>query len=363
MFHLFNKVYLEHEKWFSTKYESVILANGDLPHPVTRLSGFKAVNVPKFKEYIQSEFSGEEDNFWKSLINQNPNIGYNIFVDQSLFDQLMLTYWKNIFKDLDVENAYLLYKFNFLNEKLKRYNRIDRADNIPSDWENNIPMTLEKFSPLFASAPRIPSLLKLDKGSVSFEYLMANYFFQPDGPCTEKFLRKLKDFSWQVWFSDVEIMRGEIINSFYDIRRIIPDADLDILSIESVENFIHTEPKLKWLLDPDFNINNLSYVIKTYPKEVFVELAQAMHQCWGFKYKLEEPQFENKTYENDYILPTTYVFEGRYVDFLMKSINESFGCVFVNDSLLDKANQLLPLFIYEKVRSAKIEDLKFLRLS
>lgn len=351
MFHLFDNVYLEHESRYSTKYYHYVLSSQGMRHPALRHTEAHIHNVKPFEQFLQDDFKASENVFWNKISENPKNQKLVLFVDDELLLRFQIGYWRSILKNPSADNLYQLYSYHTLDMKLKRYLYVE--DSLTNHQDYILPDQLSKevFTEKVSSTPPIEAFQKMDKSRVGFELLLANHFLTDK--YRSSFLDRLKELSWRAWFDDVEILRSEIINSFYDLKRIFPHASSIFPDVKLTEHFILSEPKLSWVLDPRFGERDIEYVKKTYSKEMFLELGETILKCMEGK--------DNNVEEH--ILPTEYVFDDRYEDLLNRNINKQFGCLFVNDQLKKKTNQLLPLLVYEKVRENKIPDLSFMELN
>lgn len=362
MFHLFNRIYLEHEKWYSSKYEYLFLFQSGGKHPLSRTVDFPFEEIPTFQHYLDDHCSGSEETFWQELINKPRKKKFVLYVDSELYFQFQLQYWKSIFENLSVKDAYELHKFYYLDRHLKKYLFHDRGDVTHSDFEENSFLNFSEFADRFDKVPVIEALALMHKGNVSFEYLLGDYYFDKKSKYAAAFQTKLKNLCWKIWFDDIEILRSEIINAFYDIKKVIPTAQFSLDDVISVDQFIRSEPCLSWILDKNFNEDNIDYIKDTYSQDVFIEFPKKFRQAWDLRISSTDPKILEKITIQDYHLPTEQLFEGKYIEILEDNIQKNFGCRFVDETLRNKANQLLPCFVYDKVRSGKTEELKFLKL-
>lgn len=362
MFHFTGRIYLEHEKWYNSKYDHEILYTETSNHPAARTVNFDFAKLPSFKEVVDEKYEGSEQTFWEKTLAQAKNKKFVIFADSALYLRFQAQYWKSIFEDLSAENAYRLHKFYYQDKKLKQFLYVDRAGAKAHDIDDNPFLSFEDYAKVYNEAPIIDAFAQLNKGDVSFEYLLGNYFFDKKSPYAPAFKTKLKNLCWKIWFNDMEILRSELINSFYDINKVIPSVHLDIEDVTSFEEIFKKEPKLRWMQDPDFNEDNIDYVRDTYDSETLEDLAKSFRDNWDLKILSEDKEILSKIKIQDHILPTKKVFEEKYLELLDENIQKNFGCRFVDEFLRNKANQLLPCMIYDKARTNQTDQLSFLKL-
>lgn len=359
MFHLFNRVYLERKEFYNTNMPHLILFSEEGDHPISSQVSLDLDKIPGFGSYLEINHCGDIENFWKQLVEKPSKEGLVIFADQKLFISLQIQYWKSIFKKSNVKDVYKLYKFYFLDKKIKNILPTSQSDiaQIVEDY-----LSEEEFHQLYDSIESSKVILSMDKSIVSFEYLLANYFLNEKGAYSLAFMERLKELSWKVFFDNIEILRWEILNSFYDLKKIIPGAELNFNDIASVEQFIQSELKLRWILDPAVCKRDIQYTLSTYPKEIFLDITREVGSAWVANPNIPSDVFRLILESEDHYQVIECVYESRYLDLLSKSISKNFGCIFVSDDFNNKANQILPLFIYDKKRTNQLTELEFLEL-
>lgn len=362
MFHLFNNVYLEHVQFYHSQFTHVIIPSEESSHPVSKIANVDLGRIPGIEEFLNMHHEGKLDNFWEWLLSESHEEPFVVFVDQKLYTRLQLQFWKSIFEDGTAEDIYKLYRF-FCNDKLiKRLLSVERPRNLFGETQPLLILTKDEFNTEFENMTRSEALLVMDKSQLSFEYLLANYYLAPESPLAMKFMEKVEDLSWKAFFDNMSILRNEILNSFYDIKRIFPDADIDFYNFESIEKFVKNEPRLKWISDLKFHDRVRNHVTRYYNKEIFLHLTREMAKA-----VLQSPEVSGDLIEkvidcDDQIKIINCVFDKKYKELLLDNINKKFGCFFISDDLNNRSNQLLPLFIYEKIREQKIDDLSFLKI-
>jgi hypothetical protein len=174
-------------------------------------------------------------------------------------------------------------------------------------------------------------------------------------------LKKIEDLSWDIFLDNMNILKSEILTSLYDIKQLIPDARIDFLRPDSVKDFLMTEKKLKWIVDPQFNVGEKDYIVSHYGKDLFIDILKTMKVCMDYGGQTSLTSFQNSR-EEEYIEIVSYIFEGKFLELLEWNVNKGFGCLFLSCEEL-RYNFLLPLFVYEKRRERKPESLRFMKLS
>lgn len=283
---------------------------------------------------------------------------YSVYVDSKVLIQLIIQFWKSIFKEPSVDALYRLYNFLILDNKLKSYLLTDdRLRNKAKFNEAIYYISKAEFTEIYDSAPRIQCLMDLDKSILGFECLLANYFVPEASRYKECFEERLGRLAWLSWFSDIQILRAELLTGFYDLNKILPDLKLNLEEPISIEQTILGNKHLAWMLDPKFEENNMDYILRKYGKNIFIDLHQHMVFAKGAESK-KNTVTDNQLFFNYQVNLTNLVFDENYEEFLKQDIADGFGCQLINDHLMHKANQLFVSYVYDKVRSNELNNLK-----
>lgn len=328
-------------------------------HPLANVLGLVDSEMPSFEDILSERYESRPEKLWQDLLSKNPKQRFNFFVDTEILNKTLLQYWKSIFVNHTADSLFQLYNFFILDNRLKSF--LQKSGQIipRQQFYNSINfMTRDEFNALYEQVQPVDVLRNADKRIFSFEYLMADYFFNPNSKYAGAFKTKMKNLAWRSWINDAEILKGEILNAFYDVRKLVPHIKIDFTSIPQVEHIILNEPMLRWILDDQFHEDNADYIRATYDKQIFLDLHRNMYSSWGGKSETFDALREGQTLADDQFMLTELVFEERYDEFLVKDIEKGFGSVFTNDHLRQKSNQLLPGFIYEKVRNNRTNELQ-----
>lgn len=358
MVHLFYKVYLKHESQYDSNHDSYMLFCEKKDHPLKKILDIGDVQVPAFEEEFAEKFSSDYEKFWLFLI-QKTKERFDFYVDSELLHKFLIQFWKSIFKNANANEIYKLHSFYILDSRLKSFLQNDFAFGFRSELQRNVSfLSYEQFEVIYNEMPTVNVLKHADKSAFSFEYLMANYFSNPESQYAKAFKEKVYRLAWKSWVNDTEILKAEILNAFYDIKKLIPSIDIDLSKPQQVEQYLLTNPYLSWMLDKDFNENNPDYIRRNYNKNIFIELHKNMHTSWGASSETVNKISEEKFFIDDQIMQTDLLFDEKYDEYLQKNIDKGFGCIFINDHLRHKSNQIFASYIYEQVRNKQLENLK-----
>lgn len=344
MFHLFGRTYLDHDVFYNTKYMPVVLSSVEKPHPISEKLGEKFGTILPFDQIIAQDFNGSLERFWSSMIQDVRSKKTVIFADSECYHQLLIQYWKSIFKNADLSFLHDLYQTHIADNDLKTVMNIERADNYKKLRPGELPrITPEEFETLYIKSPVIECLNYKSKEEVSFEYLLAEFSLEPSGELAPAFLQKLKLLCWRTWLSDVFSLRNDFLGSYFHF-----DKDLE------VKSYLEKNPLTTWFLDPNFHENNIDYICKKYTPAPFVALSHLINPG--------EAKGNGNTWDS-FITVTEALFQGKYQELLQADIENRKGCTFIRDHLLNESNQLLASKIYEDIRLKNIKNLTKFKLA
>lgn len=336
-----------------------------MPHPISRLANRDIGASSEWGDYLAQNFEGQENLFWKHLIDYPAKRPFVVFCDSELFHRLQLSYWRNIFAEPTAQTLFDLYNYYRLDSQLKSHLLHMRRGKILKETFGYYPeRSFEDFSLSYDAAESISALLWLDKGMVSFEYLLAHYAVEPDSAYGKSLIAKVRSLAWKRWFNDIESLKSELLNCALDWSKMFPDLKEGLALIPELTTLLDTDPRFRWITDEDFNGDNLRYLLGTYPKQVFLDIIQKrdnVAQTVGIvapNGKIERREFVNL----DVVEQTNCLFDNEIERLLDYDVNRGFGCIFVADQLQSRSNQVFASLLYSAIRNRKLEELARFRL-
>ena len=112
MFHLFNKVYIDAEWHVSSKYNFVLLTKERKEHPLSRVLGFQVEPTTRIEDYLNSQHHGSIENFWTYLLQIEPQKKFVIYLDEELYLDFILQYWKSLYPNSSINHIANLFHFH-----------------------------------------------------------------------------------------------------------------------------------------------------------------------------------------------------------------------------------------------------------
>lgn len=341
MIHLFNKVYLRHETEYDSFAKSILLLSNAKDHPLVGLLNIPQIEAPTFDYVLQTYFDNNIEVFWDEMREKTER--FDIFTDTTIMLKLAIQFWKSIFVNATVDSLYELLNFYMADLRLKSFIFRDISFERWKVYQDSHKfMTKEKFAELFEETRPSEVLMSLPKDNLSFEFLLADSYFNPNSKYKGALLDKVKNLAWKTVFHDIEDIKSEIFNGIYDIKKMVPHVEVSPENLDQLEQIIYKEPSLRWLVDEKIENQNIDYVRNAYDKETFLTFFRHL----GF------PE------DYEFVVRMKLAFDGKYEEYLDKDIRKGFGSAFTGDTMRQKANQLLTSYIYDRIRSGKTEELK-----
>ena len=346
MFHLFNSVYLNFDFNFEPAGKDFILASdiyGNKPM-ITVQNNEVYQSQPSFEDLIKYSFTGEED-FWAKLIARNKKVV--VYVKPSQLYKLQTKYLKSVFKHASVQDLHKIHVSFIESTRLRSYVEDSRSpDQRKHKTLTSInSLSLEEFEELYNSTEVSKVLQSLDKTTLSFEYLLADYVYNKNSQYKSALLAKSEVMIWDNWFNELEYLRYETIFGSLDLNKLDPNIELGIGTIEEA---LAQSELLKWIVDPDFAYNR-EYITTNYDYKTFNSLWDKIYSLYGVSEDMSETNELINT--------------NMYEELLTRDINRGFGCTYTGEMFKEKANHVFASYCYNIARTNDTSSLAPYRLT
>jgi hypothetical protein len=339
MFHLTNKSYLEYDFKFTLQYPYAVASDRWSEHPLVDVNHEAAKQEPSFPELLENEYENDLEKKTHKFV---------LYVDPDTFLNLQIQYWKSLYKGISLEDTYFLYKTYVESVRLNSYIFME------SQWEpasmawskENILSEVKlvdftKFKLMFNKVESVKAIENMDKRRVSFEYLLIDYFADENSPYRLELLDRVKKLTWDNWLDELEHLKYEILSGALDAHKLDPNIETNV---GSIEEGLSKSDILSWTVDPLFN-ENVDYIRQTYDHRIFVPCWQRLADQWGVGY--DDMDELNELINSD-----------NYEELLRRDIARGYGCSYTRTRFMNKANQVLATWCYERVRQGDIPILK-----
>jgi len=346
MFHIANRVYLEYDYKFHQQYPYIVASSRWKDHPITISKSELIAQVPSFQELLSERYNNNIETFWSSLLSETRKL--IVFVDPETMAKLQFQYWKSIFKDdIKAEDLHKLHASWIESNRLSSYySLIGSWDRGTNSWSKSnaftelaIP-TLADSTKLFNETVASNTIKSMNKSSISFEYLMAEFFHNNASNYKQELLKRIEFLTWDNWLDELEHLKYEIISGNIDAGKL--DTSLR-MSIGNIESELAKSDLLKWTVDPAFT-NDAEYIKANYDPQIFVNCYIKLAEVWQHDY-------------DDMSQLSRLINEKQYEELLNRDVNRNYGCSYTRTRFFAKSNHVFATWCYDLKRKGQTSQL------
>jgi len=335
MFHTFGKVYLEDVRIFNNgqsdnQNQFVIYDNDE--HRIREAYLNRTEYLEKTSQTLTE--------FWINLAATNQKL--TIYLDFKTLLVMQIEFWKNILKFNSEDNLYWLHQNQIKDIRIKSTSESHTLESLTL-VKSYRALNKEEFQKLYESC-----VLEINFGSslnkVGIEYLLGTYFYDKELPHTDAFFRRINHLSWKQIVQEFFVIRNQLVNALYNNINLALPKGHKIDYSEDVEVQMYGNPYLSWMHDFDFREDNTHYIRENYDINIFAEL----YDNW-IKYrrpKERTPELELELDNLNWI--TNAIKEGNWKLLFDKNLERDFGCIYVDNWLIHKGNQIWTGMLYRE---------------
>lgn len=345
MLQLFNNVYIRHESQYDSISPNILMFSSGVRHPLFQILGLsEEAEAPTQQLILDKFYKGSLEVFWTEMMAYPENSTLYITSDFKMMTEIMVQYWKSLFKNPTPEFLYRLHEFYVADSRFKSYVFHDSTSKRWKDvYKSHEFLKFEDFLQMYEKAPEIECIRKADKSKMrtGIEILLANGFYKPQSAYRQTLNEVVQKIAQELLVYDLDDLKAEILNGFYDIKKIVPSAHFEPEKLKDWENVIFAAPELRWIVDSKLEEGNVSYIRSVYGKDLFKNLFLRLGVS-----------------ESDTLVRRMCcVLEEDYEGFLRESLNSGFGSWLTLDHMRKKSNQLLMGYVQDLIRRNNIEKL------
>ena len=338
MFHVFKKVYLEYDYKFEHKGDFITASSRLNTHPMAVSPNEVLGQYSSFAAMLDEKFDSSVESFWQYLYAYEGQSKLIVFVSPDMMTQLQVQYWKNIFSDdLDASSVFKLHTSWVETVRLYSYMESYKNKNLLEEAEFKNEFDINQ---LFASAETSETLLAIDKNTVSFEYLLADYMSDNRSKYKSELFKRIEYLTWDNWIDELEHLKYEILSGNVDAEKLDPTIKTPL---GKVEEGLSKSSFLSWTVDPRFS-EGKDYIRATYDYTVF-------DPCWVKLAEVWQHDYDDMT-ELNYMIN-----HDDYQGLLIRDIDRNYGCSYTRTRFMDKCNQVFATYCYDKFRKSQTRDL------
>jgi hypothetical protein len=245
----------------------------------------------------------------------NKNISMRLQGGMDFFYECLKFHWTNILQDSSTNNLDYLIKSLSIDLQLKRMAPVSR----PS-WDM---VTISEKT--FVIKPEF----------LSFENILASYLMWPDlvMPVIKK---KLEYFCWEQIIQEISVIRQEVNLLVYNhkINRFLP-SEFQIDHNEDIEIQLYNNPFLSWLFDSEYRFSNIEYFKRS------IDLVPITHfyDSWMLVRAFSDNEKVDHSFDNLKWI-TEAIKKGDWIALLNANLQRNFGCVYLDNTMIEKGNQV-----------------------
>jgi len=355
MINLFDRVYLRHDNVLarnegqqkliiSPKVKDIVYVSDPLQQQQAGIMGAYD-SLSDCDHYM-----GGRDAFWVSLATKKAKI--IVIAERAVVAELLIQYWKAIFKQTTAESLYALYQIMVNNENLHTHRPTEKRThlNSPKSTDGDIvKLTAEEFGAIYDKTE--PALLdftsEMALKSVPFEYLLMSYLAQNQTEAIKRVLFQKLD----------AIMRSNIVAKLVGVREelmfeshnyyLLEPGEKEHLITDPIEH-MRNSAHLSWVMDDAFVYGNEDEILKKYSLDqirfFFEQVKRLVMEDDSTFVAIE--CMKNKQY-------------GRLIEF---DIGDHQGNFFGTGAYVNKINGLLVSYSYQLSRLKMTDRLSFYEL-
>jgi len=338
MFHIFKKVYLEYDYKFEHKGDFITASSRLNEYPMQVSSNEVLGQYRSFESMLDEKFESSVESFWAYLYGYQGNSKLVVFVSPDIMTQLQVQYWKHIFSDsIDAASVFKLHTSWVETVRLYSYMESYRNKNLleQAEFKNEY-----EISQLFNNVEDSVTLLAIDKSTVSFEYLLADYMANNRSKYKTELFKKIEFLTWDNWVDELEHLKYEILSGNIDAEKLDPTIKTPL---GGVEGGLKKSKFLSWTVDPRFK-EGTEYIRATYPYTTFDPCWVKLAEVWSHEY--DDMSEVNYMINHD-----------DYPGLLLRDIARNYGCSYTRTRFMDKCNQVFATYCYDRHRKGSTKDL------
>lgn len=285
---------------------------------------------------------------WEYLLLQSPKHSrIVVYLEAELLFRLQIEYWKNILPFVSREDMFHLHRLYIEDCRFK--NSLPR----PRDFvlsENKLTQITSydkiTFNEIYENISLIETLKQVPKENLSFEYQLADFFYDSSSELKPVLLEKIRHFTWTNWIAEIEILKSDILNGIMDINRLIPaESAIDTSDPTLLFNQLIGNEYLRWIVDENIFPGDYNYLEMNYSKEIFKFIYERFYNMWQVN-------------GEDMSELIDLIYSYQYEKLLYRDVARSFGSVYSAGRQRNKVNQILVSYLYKLKREGQLSAIK-----
>lgn len=337
MFHLFKNTYIE---------DCIVYNDHQLDKKKSYLINKSSGEICMTSDDIMNIIIDNETNSWRSDFFTNNK--YIIICDFDAFVFAQCVFWKSVLKNNSLENLYWLHCGHIKDMRIKSTTEV-YSQNVVEYIRQYRFISKDDFYLRFKS---IPSYCVSDEqmSTIGVEYLLGNHLsLGANCKYESAFFDKIEFLSWKQIVQEFFVIRNQLVNGLYNNLNLVLPRGYHLDYSEDIEAQIICNPYLSWMYDLEFREDNIEYIKETYDIGIF----SVLYDNW-IKYrrpKERNPELELELDNLKWITDAIKASDWKLL--LEQNLKRDFGCIYVDNWLIHKANQLWTGKVYREYNHSK----------
>lgn len=348
MLNLFDRVYMRHDNVLirGQGQRKLIITpkTKDAAYIESKSAQIEIGLIGVYEKLAECEaFYGNRDTMWAVLRQTKSKV--IIIADKWTFAELIIQYWKSIFKSPTAESLFSLYEVMINNENLHTIRPMEKRVNqysADSPDEAVVKLTKDAFKEVFDRVEGSPVLETLELKELPFEYALMAYLVDETNPTARKVLFPKVD----------KIVKDNIVAQLIGSRDEMLYESHNYYLIDGKENevpitdpiaYMKNHPALSWVLDDVFQYGQEEEILAKYGLE---------------KIKLFIRVVGRILFENDLMLVAIdFIRNKQYAELIEHDIGDHRGNYFGTHAYQRKINSLFVSYMYQLKRLNLVDQL------
>jgi hypothetical protein len=354
MKNLINRVYIKHDNNVtpSTGQTRIIVTDREMRYPFPEDQ--QVLDRLFIKHYVKSleeldALYGGRDGLWSSLLLSKEKL--IIIASAKITAELLIQYWKSIFKNPEKTFLKLMYDMFVAQENLLGCREKERQ--IFLEDSNVLSRKCEAvsndvFDILFDTVQASEVVSTLTKDKLPFEYLLMGYLTKSsDSGATTEFYRRSVNIILVNIVRAIVNAKEDFFSETHNYYLVNGQTDLGEFQTDPI-GYLSKHNKLAWVVDEDFFYGNEDVILKKYSLAKLKDIFRVYNTLFKFEYDEEKA--------------LDFIIEKDYAGLIDYDIADEKGNFFGADAMVIKINGLLISHLYQLVRNGKVEELQCFEL-
>lgn len=351
MKNLFRRIYIKHDNNMITNenQQRFFISDRNFEHHFPSDRGIR--ERLKIMEVFQGldkvdEHYGNRAGFWSYMRAADARVC--IIGGRDVVAELLIQYWKSIFKQTTVQAMYELYTRFVNNENLLSLHAkttIDSDNNTDALEIQAIPF--ERFEEISNRTAADWTISELNVRDIPIEYLLFSYFAQPNQRSAARknagqiTFRKVRDIVLTNVVSQLVDARKDYFISTHNFYKLYPDDVQPVIGDTLAQ--IKANENLAWVLDPLFSVENINHVVGHYGLPKLKEFFDTYAKLFNYRY------------EEEFALE--YLIKDDIFGLLEYDVLDENGNFFGTEDFVFKINGLMISYGYQLYRQGRKDEL------